>query len=121
MPTTISDQSLSAIEAIAQVLLSPLVPDTDGELDDAGATAYEAVFFSDAIKQIREQDGRFPEKRDGWLPEERHLINVFRLGFDLAMEIASRVALDPLGNHNAARVVEPFRERYIGERAASTR
>ncbi len=37
----------------------------------------------------------------------------FRLGFGLAMELASRIALDPLADHDVAAILEPYEAQYI--------
>jgi len=108
---------------IAGTLLARFLPD-DNEIDRRAWAGYEAVVHSDAAKFMRSHDARFPspesftgDKND---PEDPDSVmncitsyEAFQLGFRLAMELASRIALDPLADHDVAAILEPFEAQYI--------
>ena len=123
MATTVTTQSLVKINAIAGTLLARYLPD-DNEIDRPAWAGYEAVVYSDAAKFMRSHDARFPSSEpftgDENDPEDADSVmnritsyEGFRLGFGLAMELASRIALDPLGDHDVAAILEPYEAQYI--------
>ncbi len=125
MARTVNEQSIKSIDAIAKELLIPFSNLGDGErVEHSADTAYSAIVWSPGFTRLCLQDSRFPqdgvslkESNDAGDPDsdvnDIGTDESFRLGFDFAMELAARVAIDPLGTHDLAAIIESFRERYL--------
>ena len=113
----ISVQSLNAVDAIACGLLSP-VSAFEGD-ESPGVMASSFVVWSKEFQEMAATDGRFP---DSFLSPSCNPSNdvnrvdsdtAFAMGFNLALEIGARIALDPLGEHDIEAIMEPTKAKYL--------
>ena len=113
----ISVQSLNAIDAIACGLLTS-VSTFEGHTN-AGEKASSAVIWSKEFEALTNADGRFPDSIMSPACNPNSDINridsdtAFAMGFNLALEIGARIALDPLGEHDIEAIMEPTKAKYL--------
>ncbi len=129
MPSSVStNPDTRALQALAGAAIYPLAGDEFIENPDSAAdAAYSAIIWWRGIDKLIRADSRFSDRDDKVAsePDRSHndvndrscIVNrygedfAFQIGFDFALELGARLAMNPVGAVDASDLLETARAR----------